>query len=310
MFQVSPLLYAIYYITMLMYMLVWYIYAIIDITQHGTMLEFIYAPNWLAVAIIAYFAAALTSSLITYHAKSRSPGAQADGDIIELREVIREDLHSVDPDTTMTMLVQHDQDPNAEILTAESVRHTSLEHLQREKSSNPAFIPCHRVIATLLFSTVAAPNIIHSILYYCQQFPWRKIHQPEYKVDVLSLHQNTISSLILLTDLFISRLPVRKLQFIYADIYILLYGIITILNWIAGAENFNGGITERTPPHVSSIGGGEPWRAVGVGSAVVCLGVPILHSLLCLMRQGQDKLSERMSRGHPPRSDTNHPAQV
>ena len=296
------------------------------------------SANWLGFALIIYYLAAFTSA-IKQHKTQQTQDSQ-NTDNIEL-DTLQSTNNGPTKDrcnssycdaesTTMSTLLPSMHNPqdvdDRSAGSGEGATGGERRNSRRNRDKNKRallgpeqhMLPCHRIVATILYSTVSTPVIINSLLFYALCFPWSSDHYAEenngdqssgessdayssHLLLPLTIHQHVVCPVIILVDLFLSRHPLRKLQFVYANVLILLYGVMSILYYMANITGDAISVQCNTRPGAGAGGGilGDkskgPWLAVGIGGAVIAfIAVPLLQVIFCELRKLQEYIITKL----------------
>ena len=114
---------------------------------------------------------------------------------------------------------------------------------------------------------------------------WSFIRQ-ELVAKAVVVHQHAINSVLALIDLFMSRIPIRLLHFIYVSIFGLLYVITTlILHGVGEKSNFYEGVLDWAS---------YPGSSAGLCIAMIIIGSPLFHSVAFLFYNVRQYLSRKL----------------
>nr|XP_039259789.1 protein rolling stone-like [Styela clava] len=114
-------------------------------------------------------------------------------------------------------------------------------------------------------SASTGAQYIITILY------WSFLTDNKVTSNAVNIHQHVMNSVLVTIDLFISRVPVRFLHFVYVSLYGITYVLITlILHGANDKSEFYAGILDWKS---------EPGVSTGVVFAVILVGAPAVHAV-------------------------------
>nr|KAG5697353.1 hypothetical protein BaRGS_004079 [Batillaria attramentaria] len=125
-------------------------------------------------------------------------------------------------------------------------------------------LPVMYKLQWLLQNVSSCSAIIVSLLY------WTLLYSGENSPTMISVNSHAVNSVFVLTDLLLSRAPIRIQHFIYTVVFFLVYVLFSIIYWAAGGQNHRGENYIYSLLDYSD----KPGRAVAVNFAVVLVVCP------------------------------------
>ncbi|KAL8610794.1 hypothetical protein ACOMHN_016777 [Nucella lapillus] len=119
-------------------------------------------------------------------------------------------------------------------------------------------------------------NVSSSAAFIVSGLYWVVMYDPNKPESARSINSHLLNSLFVLTDMFLSRAPVRIHHFIYTFCYMTLYITFSLLYWASGGTNHHG------DSYIYSLMnyGEHPVRATAVVLMVNFVGTPLMQILL------------------------------
>lgn len=161
------------------------------------------------------------------------------------------------------------------------------------KEKRPTELTTGIKIQWVLFNITSNGGIIVAILF------WLVLYHPGKTSDFLGFNTHGVLAIIILTDMFISAMPVRLLHAWMGSVYATLFSIFCLLYWQAGGTN------TKHKPYIYPIMD----FSKNSGTAVLCIFVlvfltgPLLHTALyglyCLRRTIYNKAARQKNSNTP-----------
>ena len=118
---------------------------------------------------------------------------------------------------------------------------------------------------------------------------WATVFEPEDGVSAASIHVHGVNLLLVLIDIFVSRIPIQILHFFYPMTYAVVYVTFLAVYWAANGTN------ELSQPYVYSI---TDFGQIPVYASLTCIGLVlvagIVHLLFFAIAQIRDQIFKRV----------------
>mgnify|MGYP002803960438 FL=1 len=172
--------------------------------------------------------------------------------------------------------MQYIKAPDTEV-TVTQIPETELS--ENESCIVPPTLVCHEKIVWFLWIISANAGLIVTIEY------WLLVFRPPTNFMDISVH--ALNSVFIFIELFIGKLPVRILHWIYVMTFSIIYAVFTVIYWAAG------GLNGRGDPFIYDILDYENGKPVSI--AAVLLGtIFIVSPLIQFILYGLHRIRIRM----------------